>query len=420
MKNNLLLTFIIFISSISNAEVKRILFIGNSYTYVNDLPNTLVNIALSMGDTIVVDNSTPGGYTFNSHSTDVNTQNKIKLGNWDYIVLQEQSQIPSFDPSQVATDCYPYAKKLCDTIKKYNPCGEILFYMTWGRKNGDASNCASYPPICTYAGMQQRLRDSYLEMCDTNNATCSPVGAVWRNYRASYPLVELYNADESHPSVNGTYLAACTFYSTIYHKSTIGATFVLGGVNSNDATTIQTVSSNTVLDSIELWQHAGRIPIAKYTYLTNGMTVNFMNQSLRSNLYSWNFGDGSALNFTSSPSHAYATSGTYTVSLKAQYDSCLEDLFLDTITVSQSPTLIDNHELKQSIELLSNHNTIQIIGYNDPFILKMYSMDGKLVLNTNNCNKTTINTILANGLYLYQLFTIDSKLLKSGKISIDG
>jgi PKD repeat protein len=268
--------------------------------------------------------------------------------------------------------------------------------------------------------MQQRLRDSYLEMCDTNNATCSPVGAVWRNYRASYPLVELYNADESHPSVNGTYLAACTFYSTIYHKSTIGATFVLGGVNSNDATTIQTVSSNTVLDSIELWQHAGRIPIAKYTYLTNGMTVNFMNQSLRSNLYSWNFGDGSALNFTSSPSHAYATSGTYTVSLKAQYDSCLEDLFLDTITVSQSPTLIDNHELKQSIELLSNHNTIQIIGYNDPFILKMYSMDGKLVLNTNNCNKTTINTILANGLYLYQLFTIDSKLLKSGKISIDG
>lgn len=122
-----LTTLLLCLSSISFATKKRILFIGNSYIYVNDLPTTLYNLALSLGDTLEFDSNTIGGSTLNYHSTDAVSQAKIKQGNWDYIVLQEQSQMPAFDPSQVATDTYPYAKKLCDTIHAYNPCGEVLF-----------------------------------------------------------------------------------------------------------------------------------------------------------------------------------------------------------------------------------------------------------------------------------------------------
>ena len=83
---------------------------------------------------------------------------------------------PRFPPSQVANDVYPYAQQLTDSIRRNTSCGTPLFFMTWGRKNGDASNCAAYPPICTYEGMQQRLRESYMEMAFTNQGRVSPVG----------------------------------------------------------------------------------------------------------------------------------------------------------------------------------------------------------------------------------------------------
>jgi hypothetical protein len=94
------------------AQTKNVLFIGNSYTGVNDLPGTFYNLALSGGDTVIYDSSTPGGYTFQMHSTYAPTLGKIYLKPWDYVVLQEQSQLPSFDPTQVAAECYPYARIL--------------------------------------------------------------------------------------------------------------------------------------------------------------------------------------------------------------------------------------------------------------------------------------------------------------------
>ena len=236
MKQIFIILFLVIISArISSAEKRKILFLGNSYTYYNDLPNTLKQLALSLGDTLEVDSYTPGGASFQSLSNDANTLAKIQLPGWDYVVLQAQSQEPAFSPAQVQSDTYPFAKKLDSLIHISNPCAETIFYMTWGRKNGDAGNCAAYPPICTYEGMQQRLRESYLEMSNTNHATCSPVGVAWRTFRVAHPAVELYNPDESHPSVNGTYLAACTFYCSIYHKTTLGANYVLAGVAAADA-----------------------------------------------------------------------------------------------------------------------------------------------------------------------------------------
>jgi hypothetical protein len=162
--------------SISN---KNILFIGNSYTYVNDLPLMIANVSLSTNDTISYNSSTPGGYTFNNHTQDTASISKIKQGNWDFVVLQEQSQLPSFPIGQVSVESFPYAKILDSIINTYNSCAETVFYMTWGRKNGDASNCASWPPVCTYQGMDSLLRDRYTQMAFDNKTILSPVGALW-------------------------------------------------------------------------------------------------------------------------------------------------------------------------------------------------------------------------------------------------
>ena len=157
-----------------------ILFIGNSYTYANNMPQMVSDIALSFGDTLYFESSTPGGATFNIHSTNSNTLNKISQKPWDYIILQAQSQEPSFSPTQVANDVFPYAQILIDSIESNSTCTEPIFFMTWGRKYGDQQNCQFYPPICTYLGMQQRLRESYLEMTFDHEATCSPVGISWK------------------------------------------------------------------------------------------------------------------------------------------------------------------------------------------------------------------------------------------------
>ena len=111
----------------SAQQNKNVLFLGNSYTYGNNLPQLLADIAESKGDSLYHDQNTPGGYTLNGHSTNSNSIGKIQLGGWDHVVLQDQSQIPSLNPSFVAINSLPYAEALSDTIYKYNSCGSPLF-----------------------------------------------------------------------------------------------------------------------------------------------------------------------------------------------------------------------------------------------------------------------------------------------------
>ena len=104
-------------------------------------------VANSQGDTLVSDISAVGGYTFQDHFNNATTRSKIAAGNWDFVVLQAQSQEPAFPDEQVAAETFPYAKKLDSLIDAANPCTETAFFLTWGRKVGDTNNCASYPPI---------------------------------------------------------------------------------------------------------------------------------------------------------------------------------------------------------------------------------------------------------------------------------
>jgi Secretion system C-terminal sorting domain len=249
----ILVMLFLFCGALAQAQQsKKVLFIGNSYTAVNDLPGMLQQIALSLGDTLYKDSNTPGGYTFQLHSVNTTTLAKINAQDWDHVVLQAQSQEPAFDPAQVAIDTYPYADSLAKFVYQNDSCSRVLFYMTWGRKNGDAANCPFYPVICTYEGMQYRLRQSYIEMAQNNNAQVSPVGVAWRTIRQTDITIELYQPDESHPSLAGTYVAACTFYCSIFHKSLVGA-HIPAGLDTADALFIQQISQATVFDSLDIW-----------------------------------------------------------------------------------------------------------------------------------------------------------------------
>ena len=234
----------------ANAQSNKILFIGNSYTSVNNLPDLISQIYTSAGETLEYSMSAPGGCTFQQHCSA--SLPYIQQGDWDYVVLQEQSQLPSFPISQFMQESYPYAQELCSLIRQYNPDAKIVFYMTWGRKNGDPQNGQYYPPLNTYEGMDSLLHARYLMMAVDNDACVSPVGAVWHQIRDQYPDLELYQSDGSHPSYFGSYVAACSFYTTFTGRNPLDIQWngILDGYSADIA---KNAVKNVVYDSLSKW-----------------------------------------------------------------------------------------------------------------------------------------------------------------------
>jgi len=295
-----------------NAQLKyKVLFLGNSYTYVNNLPQLVHDVALSAGDTLVFDSYTIGGYQLIDHASDPASLAKIAAGGWDYVVLQGQSQEPITHISQFMSG----GSGLYNQVKQYNPCAVVMPYMTWGRKNGDSSNCGAFPVMCTYQGMDTGLKARYLTLTASVNGEVSPVSVVWRYLRQYHPGIELYQADESHPSLAGSYAAACCFYASLFKKDPTSITFN-PGLTASDAAIIRNAAKTQVFDSLHLWNFK-KLPVSTFGYQigqgTNEIIFNPLYQGVQQN-YLWDFGDGTTSS-TLNPTHSYAADGTYTVML---------------------------------------------------------------------------------------------------------
>lgn len=199
----------------------RVLFIGNSLTFINNLPEMTAQLAKSRHYVLEYDMYAPGGYSLSQHASDPAALRKINDGRWDFVVLQEQSQMPAFSQEQVQREVYPYAKRLCEVIRAANPQAHIVFYATMARKNGDSENISVSAELETYGGTQKRINRSYLTMAQDNRALLAPIGQAWEEVRENRPAIDLY-ADDVHPNQTGTYLAACVLFSVFFRESPIG------------------------------------------------------------------------------------------------------------------------------------------------------------------------------------------------------
>jgi hypothetical protein len=216
---NFLIAIFCLISIASLSQTKRVLFIGNSYTLNNNLPDITAVVAASAGDALIYGTAAIASYSLQLHSLNSTTLGMIRQGGWDYVVLQEYSQYPSEPLAWVQTNVFPYVQYLDNEINTYNIGVETMFYMTWGRRDGDAERCSRLPEVCTYDGMDDLTRERYMMMAQNYHGVVSPVGAVWRYLRQNYPAIELYDTDGSHPSQAGTYAGACCFYTAIFRKN---------------------------------------------------------------------------------------------------------------------------------------------------------------------------------------------------------
>lgn len=381
----------------------RALFIGNSYTYANELPAIINNLALADGDTLEFSKNTPGGATLEQHSTNATTLALIAEGNWDFVILQEQSQIPSFPDAYVTSNFFPYVAILDSLIKESNPCATTLMYMTWGRKNGDASNCPSWPPICTYEGMDSLLRLRYQAAADEVEAGISPVGPVWHYIRDEHPGIELYTSDESHPSAAGSFAAACAFYSVIFEKdpATNPYNYTL---STSTAAIIKEAASLIAYDSLSTWMSNVPFAIADFSYETIGdLEVSFVNESEHANSYTWFFGDGN-ISEDENPIHTYESAGTYEVRLVAQY--CYKtDTFSTTIDLGITG-LVDEHTEPFKVYPNPVNDLLFVENFGTAERIEMLNTYGQILSITYPVyqDKVTINTSnLAPGLYLVRV-----------------
>ncbi len=229
----------------------RVLFIGNSYTHYHDLPDMIRQLALRAGVhekmNISAVSFTPGGCTLRKHLENPELIKALKKGGWDFVVIQEQSTVPAMQTESVVRNVYPYAARLDSLARSADKNTRVIYYMTWGHKDGFRNPDNPYPLAMTYEGMQDRIKTSYLEMVYTTGAMCAPVGMAWKRVREERPYDTLYWPDRSHPSRLGTYLAANVIYATMlgrHYQTSWTADF-----DPELAEYIQQVAQETVFDN---------------------------------------------------------------------------------------------------------------------------------------------------------------------------
>lgn len=216
--------------------------LGNSYTSFNQLDSVVAQVFEAGGETTDVHSLTSGGLTLAEHAT----RAQDKTSPWyemlvsdnkqrEWVILQDQSQIPSFPQHNSDWQAsYNGALTLNDII--IDAQANTLFFLTWGRLHGDATNPDTNPDFLT---MQENLTEGYFAYqaatsTETRTTWIAPVGFAFADIYfdgvadkkdptdPDTLFAQLYNADGSHPSAYGTYLAAAVFYATITGKTPIG------------------------------------------------------------------------------------------------------------------------------------------------------------------------------------------------------
>jgi hypothetical protein len=188
----------------------RILFIGNSLTYVNDLPATVQHLGQSDPSRAVVVSSVAfGGYSLEDHWFRGDARRAIGSAHWDLVVMQQgPSALPESRVLLIA-----YARLFADEIRKVG--GRPALYMVWPGLDREAEWGA--------------VSASYAAAAEAVNGLLLPAGEALRAVRAGTPSISLFEPDGFHPSVAGTYGVALVIYARAAGVSPIGLTARAGG-----------------------------------------------------------------------------------------------------------------------------------------------------------------------------------------------
>ncbi len=216
------------------APALHVLFIGNSYTYVNDLPRTLARIAATSGQSpaIATDAVVASGATLGDLYTGMAARPAIARGGWTHVVLQGQSVEPLATPATFQQYAGLFAADARDAG------ATPTFYETWARVAGDPVYQTTWSGGSPSA-MQDGMLMAYGKAAADANGVLVKVGEAWRAVIAKAPSIVLHQSDGSHPTPQGTWLAACVFYVRLTGNAVPTSSEVLAGVTPAEAAVLR-------------------------------------------------------------------------------------------------------------------------------------------------------------------------------------
>ena len=221
MKKGLIFILTLFLASSTFAQEKfyKVLFLGNSYTYYNGIPSLISDMALRHGKNVVVTQITKGGNLLEDYTNSEMVKETIEAGGFDFVVLQEQSSAPLFQPENTT---FPAIRSLNKLIRKSG--AEPILFMTWAREYADSirtkmlSGKFYYDVFHSYNEAQDSLSNSYLKIGKEIGAKVAPAGLIWKKIHNQHPELVLWREDHNHPTETGSVIAAYAIYATIFNE----------------------------------------------------------------------------------------------------------------------------------------------------------------------------------------------------------
>ncbi|MCJ8330642.1 MAG: hypothetical protein HRT89_08160 [Lentisphaeria bacterium] len=176
----------------------RMLFIGNSYTQNNNLPDLIANqLKIGLNIDLTHKSIVKGGASLRLHWNAGHAADLIQSAEFDYVVLQEQSTLPIKNARRFKGNVACFAEIIAQTSSK------AALYMTWARQDQPEK--------------QGLLSSAYDEVGKSYGMTIIPAGCAWEAFLNKYPAEILHQPDLSHPTLAGSQLAALAFYRYLFN-----------------------------------------------------------------------------------------------------------------------------------------------------------------------------------------------------------
>lgn len=177
--------------------MKKVLFIGNSHTYFNDMAAMFMAMANSYEalEKVEVTMLAHPYVTLDYHKGQPEIRFNILYGGYDYVILQQAAH-----PFGGEEELKSGVKAINEFIKEAG--ATPVLYMTWCEKAKPEN--------------QSEMTSAYVNAAQRIDAILAPVGKIFEKVREENPSIELYNEDGGHASKEGSYLAAATLVSSIF------------------------------------------------------------------------------------------------------------------------------------------------------------------------------------------------------------
>jgi len=317
-----------FFCVMASAQPLRVLFIGNSYTHYNNMPKILLEMAKSKGMNVEIQMDAKSNHTFEMHSRRPELYQSIKKYKWDYVVIQGFSRELAQDTSVIDSLSLPYIKQILDSIYANNSCTNVFLYQTWAYQNGFQQD--SMLIKWDYQTMSDRIHYGYNYVANKLNLAVVPVGKAWEGIRTNYPKILLYQEDQQHPTLTGSYLTAACFYAALFR--TQPKVSYRANLEAKTVAILQDLAGTTVLtNKYRYGININTVDIEVKLNEANKKVVHFSADFPTANSVVWEFGDGFTAP-TPKARHIYAKPGVYDIKVKIQ-DVCGQRIFKRKVTV---------------------------------------------------------------------------------------